>query len=81
MISLFSFIKFYFDMGLSHWEIVLSLSDTDGITISLSNLRRQLRTLRLFRKKAHSDILDIAMFVRGRLDKYGMLHQYKIMHL
>ena len=28
--------KFYFGLGLRHWEVVLSLSHIDGITISLS---------------------------------------------
>ena len=81
MASLFSLIKFYFDLGLRHWEIVLSLSHIDGITISLSTLRRHLRTLRLFRRKAHSDLLDVAMFLQDQLDIYGMLHGYKMMHL
>lgn len=74
MASLFSLIKFYFDLGLRHWEIVLSLSNIDGITISLSTLRRHLRTLRLFRSKAHSDLLDVAMFLQDQLDTHGMLH-------
>ncbi len=81
MASLFSLIKFYFDLGLRHWEIVLSLSHIDGISISLSTLRRHLRTLRLFRRKVHSDLLDIAMFLQDQLDIYGMLHGYKMMHL
>ena len=33
MTCLFSLMKFYFDLGLRHWEIVLSLSHIDGITI------------------------------------------------
>ena len=81
MTCLFSLIKFYFDLGLRHWEIVLYLGHIDDITISLSTLRRNLKTLRLFRRKAHSDLLDIAMFLQDQLDIYGMLHGYKIMHL
>ncbi|KAM7382146.1 hypothetical protein PAMA_012828 [Pampus argenteus] len=81
MAGLFSLIRFYFDLGLRHWEIVLSLSHIDGITISLSTLRRHLKTLRLFRRKAHSDLIDIAMFLQDQLDIYGMLHGYKMMHL
>lgn len=81
MTGLFSLIKFYFGLGLRHWEIVLSLSHIDGITISLSTLRRHLGTLPLFRRKAHSDLLDIAMFLQVQLDMYGMLHGYKMMHL
>ena len=78
MTCLFSLIKFYFDLGLRHWEIVLSLSHIDDSTISLSTLRRHLKTLRLFRRKAHSDLLDIAMSLQDQQDIYGMLHGYKI---
>ena len=60
--NLFILIKIYFELGLRHWEIVLSFSHIDGINISLSTLRRHLRTLQLFSRKAHSDLLDIAMF-------------------
>ena len=77
MTDLFSWIKIYFELGLRHWEIVLSLSHIDGFTISLSTLRRHLRTLRLFRRKAHSDLLDIAMFLQDQLDRYGVLHVHE----
>jgi len=74
MTGLFSLIKFYFDLGLRHWETVLSLSHIDGITISLS-------TLRLFRRKAHSDLLDIAMFLQDQLDIYGILGKKSSIHV
>ncbi|KAG1941675.1 hypothetical protein F2P79_016065 [Pimephales promelas] len=40
-----------------------------------------LKTLRLFRRKEHSDLLDIAVFFQDQLNRYGMLHGYKMMHL
>lgn len=51
MANLLSLIKCYLNLGLRHWNTVLSLSQIDGIAISLSTLRRHQRTLRLFRKK------------------------------
>lgn len=81
MSRLLSLIHFYFVLGLRHWEILLSLSYVDGIIISLSTLRRYLRTLRLFRRKAPSDILDVATFLQDQLARYGMLHGYKLMHM
>ncbi|XP_039665194.1 uncharacterized protein LOC120564368 [Perca fluviatilis] len=78
---LFSLIRFYFGLGLRHWEMLMSLSTINGIVISLSTLRRHLRTLRLFRRKAHSDLLDIVVFLQDQLNRYGMLHSYKMMHL
>lgn len=35
MAIVFSLIKFYFDLGLSHWEMFLSLSHADGISITV----------------------------------------------
>ncbi|KAF7651773.1 hypothetical protein LDENG_00105740 [Lucifuga dentata] len=59
----------------------MSLSHIDGIVISLSTLRRHLKSLHLFRRKGRSDLLDIAVFLQDQLSRYGMLHGYKMMHL
>lgn len=50
-------------------EIVLSLHHIDGITLSLSTLRRDLKTSPLFRKKVHPDLLDVAMSLQDQLDR------------
>ncbi len=34
MSRLFSLIQFYFGLGLRHWELLVSLSNIDGIVIS-----------------------------------------------
>lgn len=51
------------------------------ITIILLTFRQHLRALRLFGGKAHSDLLDTAVFLQDQLDEYGMLYENKIMHL
>ncbi|KAF7646069.1 hypothetical protein LDENG_00194140 [Lucifuga dentata] len=79
MPRLFSLIQFYFVLGLTHWEILVSLSNIDGIIISLSTFHRHLKSL--FRRKAHSDLLDVAVFLQDQLSQYGMLHGYKMMYL
>ena len=62
MTDLFSLIKIYSELGLRHLEIVLSFSHIDGITISLSTLRRH---------------ADVAMFLQDQLDRYGVLHGHE----
>lgn len=37
--------------------------------------------LGLYRRKAQSDLLEVALFVQEQLNEYGMLHGYKFMHL
>lgn len=59
----------------------MSLRNLDNIIISMSTLRRYLKYLGLFRRKAHSDLLEVALFLQEQLNQYGMLHGYKIMHL
>ncbi|XP_053302891.1 uncharacterized protein LOC128461802 [Pleuronectes platessa] len=81
MSRLLTLIRFYFVLGLRHWEILVSLSNIDGVCISLSTLRRHLSSLRLFRRKDYSDLLDVAVFLQDQLSEYGMLHGYKMMHL
>ena len=59
MTNLFSLIKFYFDRGLRHWEIVLSLSHIDGITISLLTSPEDFavaQKLSPFRSARHSNV-------------------------
>ena len=73
-------ICFYFLLGMRHWEILAFLR-MDGIVISMSTLRRRLKLLGLYRRKAQSDLLEVALFVQEQLNEYGMLHGYKFMHL
>lgn len=73
-------ICFYFLLGMRHWEILTFLR-MDGIEISMSTLQRQLKLLGLFRRKAQSDLLEVALFVNEQLNQYGMLHGYKFKHL
>ena len=47
----------------------------------MSTLLRQLKSLGLFRRKAQSDVLQVALFLQEQLNQYGMLHGYKCMHL
>jgi arginine repressor len=57
------------------------LKSEEGINISMSTLRRHLKSLGLFRRKAQSDLLQVALFLQEQLNQYGMLHGYKLMNL
>ncbi|KAK0151963.1 hypothetical protein N1851_006662 [Merluccius polli] len=73
-------IYYYFLLGMRHWEMLTCLQ-MDGITMSLSTFRRRLNMLGLFRRKAQSDLLELALFLQQQLDRYGILHGYRFMHL
>lgn len=73
-------ICFYFLLGMRHWEILTCLR-MDCIQISMSTLRRRLKLLGLFRRKAQSDLLEVALFLHEQLNQYGILHGYRFMHL
>ena len=49
--------------------------------ISKRHLNRKLRALGLFRRKNHTDIVDVATFIEGELQTSGQLHGYRWMHL
>ena len=70
-------IVFYFMLGLRHWEIWMFLKSEEGINISIA----QTKSLGLLRRKAESDLLQVALFLQEQLNQYGMLHGYKLMHL
>lgn len=42
----------------------------DGIDISMSTPRRHLKSLGLFRWKAQSDVLDVALFLQEQLNQF-----------
>ena len=62
-------------LGLRQWEILMFLKSEEGINISMSTLRRHLKSLGLFRRKAQSDLLQVALFLQEQLNQYGMLVQ------
>ena len=74
------FICFYSLLRIRHWEILTCLRK-DGIRISIPTLRRRLKMMGLFRRKAQSSLLDVVLFLVEGLDQYGMLHGYRFMHL
>ena len=76
----FSPYMLFFLIGMRHWKILTCLR-MDGFQISMSTLRRRLKLLGLFRRKAQSDLREVAPFLQEQLNQYGMLHGYRFMHL
>jgi hypothetical protein len=75
------FIPLYFYLGFSNREILTLLANLDGLFISMSTLKRKLKSLGLFRRKKYSDLLDVADFIIAQLETSGALHGYRWMHL
>ena len=73
-------IKLYFELGLSNSEILSFLALSHHVIISISTLKRKLRSMRLSRKKDFSDLLDVALFITQELESSGQLHGYRWMH-
>ncbi len=61
------FIRRYFRLGFNYDEIIASLAFNHDIFISKRNLNRKLRKLDLYRRKHHTDIIDVACFIEGQL--------------
>ena len=74
-------IKRYFSLGLNYDEIIASIASNQNIFISKRNLNRKLRELCLYRRKHHTDIVDVACFTEGQLSTSGQLCGYRWMHL
>lgn len=53
---------------------------SDGMTFSLSTLRRHLRTFLLFSRKTRCKLLTITMFLQDQMETFGTLHGYETMH-
>lgn len=75
------FIKFYFKLGLMYDEIIALLAQNHRIVISMRTLKRHLRTLKLFRRKFHSDLWDVVQFIDNEVRHSGNQNGYRWMHL
>ena len=57
------------------------LVELDHIVISKRTLKRVLSSAQLFRRKQYSDLLEVALFIEGKMETSDKLHGYKLMHL
>ncbi|KAL3842152.1 hypothetical protein ACJMK2_020197 [Sinanodonta woodiana] len=62
--------SFYFRLGLSYSEI-----------LNMRTLKRILRNLCLFRRRFHSDIVEVAQFIEENVSNSGNQQGYNWMHL
>ena len=74
-------VTMYFDLGLSNAEILAFLALAHRIVISMSTLKRNLRRLKLRRRKDYSKLIDVAMFIIKEHQTSGQLYGYHLMHL
>ncbi|XP_033731739.1 uncharacterized protein LOC117321431 [Pecten maximus] len=73
--------KIYFDLGLSYSHILAMLSHIHSIVLSMSTLKRTLRKARLYRRKNHVDILEVALLIEEKINSCGGQYWYRWMHL
>jgi hypothetical protein len=71
-------IEYYYDLGMSHRDIVFSLSSNQGIIISERHLRRILKMKNLCRRNNYSDIGTVTLFINETLNS-GQKHGYRWM--
>ena len=73
--------KFYFDLGLMYKQILGILAQVHKIKISMSTLKRILRSKNLYRRKKYADILEVATFIESKINSTGSQHGHRWMHL
>lgn len=74
-------LKKYHRLGYTQNEMQVSLAVKHGIAISERHLRRHLNRLRLFRRKDHTDVAEVSVFVMNELRTCGQQLGYRMMHL
>ena len=70
----------YFKLGLNNKEILQCLALIHGHVISIRGLKRIMAKLSLYRRKCHSDILEVALFVAGQCETPAQFNGYRWMH-
>jgi len=74
-------IAVYHRLGYSQSEIVNSLLANHDKIISERHLRRHLTRLGLFRRRQHSNVAEVALYILKELELYGQLLGYRMMHM
>jgi hypothetical protein len=72
-------VVYYYKLGMSQQEIVLSLSSNHGILLSQRHLRRILKDLDLNKRSNYSDIGDVTLFIHDTLLS-GQKHGFRWMY-
>lgn len=75
------FIKVCFQSGFTNKEILEIFACSENIVMSISTLKRKLKSLGLFRRKHHSNLLEVAQYIMSEMETTGVLHGYRWMHL
>ena len=75
------FIQLCFKVGFSNKEILCLLAHSQRVVLSASTLKRKMKSLGLFRRKNHSDLLEVALYILKQQETSGALHGYRWMHL
>jgi hypothetical protein len=71
----------YFGLGFSNKEIMTYLAVHHGIILSSRTLKRRTCRLGLFRRKNHSDVVDVALYMINVItNQAGDTHGYRWMH-
>jgi len=73
-------IYLYFHLGLSNKEILACLAHGHGIVISIRTLKRITSRLQLYRRKNHSDILEVALFILKQCEGQEQFFGYRWLH-
>lgn len=74
-------IKTYFSLGLSQADMLYCLAKNHRIILSKRTLKRRLKSLKLFRRKHLSDILDVACTIEELLEEHSCLRGYRLLQL
>lgn len=80
MVSREAVIQQYFLKGYSYLEILQTLEAVHGITISLRQLNRILRSLHLYRRRDKSSLNDTLSAINNEIDGSAAMFGYRLMH-
>lgn len=73
-------IKKYFKLGFSNKEILEALALFHGHVLSIRTLKRRTKEEGLFRRKCHSDLFNVALFIVSECEGPGQMQGYRWIH-
>ncbi|KAF7653483.1 hypothetical protein LDENG_00082350, partial [Lucifuga dentata] len=72
-------VQLYFRIGFSNKEILSLLVHKHSLIINIRTLKRQ--RLRLFRRKNHTNVEEVAAFLQTEIGGNGQIQRYRWLHL
>ena len=74
-------VEFYHHLGVNQYEMLNYSDKLDPIVIGKRSKKGFILSAQLFWRKQYADLLEVSLFIEGKMETSYKLHGYNLMHL